>query len=110
MNRHTSFIVAFFLLVASGYGQQTDLRKEQQMEELVESLSASEDGPESSLLLEDISYYAGHPIYINMASEEELLRLNLLNFTQVRTILAYRQKYGQILTLKELAVMGCFSK
>src|SRR5665647_1378511 len=110
MNRHTSFIVAFFLLAASGYGQQTDLRKEQQMEELVESLSASEDGSESSLLLEDISYYAGHPIYINRASEEELLRLNFLNFRQVRSILAYRQKYGQILTLKELTVMGSFSR
>jgi len=110
MSRSTSFIVAFFLLTASGYGQQTDFRKEQQMEELVESLSASEDGSESSLLLEDISYYAGHPIYINKASEEELLRLNFLNFRQVRSILAYRQKYGQILTLKELAVMGGFSK
>jgi len=110
MNRHTSLIVALFLLTASGYGQQTDLRKEQQMEELVESLSASEDGSESSLLLEDISYYAGHPIYINRASEEELLHLNFLNFRQVRIILAYRAKYGQILTLKELAVMGGFSK
>jgi hypothetical protein len=110
MNRHTSFIVTLFLLASSGYGQQTDLRKEQQMEELVESLSASEDGSESSLLLEDISYYAGHPIYINRASEEELLRLNILNFRQVRNILAYRQKYGKILTLKELAVMGGFSK
>ena len=110
MNWHTSFVVALFLLAASGYGQQTDLHKEQQMEELVESLSASEDGSESSLLLEDISYYAGHPIYINKASEEELLRLNFLNFRQVRTILAYRQKYGKILTLKELAVMDGFSK
>ncbi len=110
MGRHTSFIVAFFLLATSGYSQQTDLSKEQQMEELVESLSASEDGSESSLLLEDISYYTGHPIYINKASEEELLRLNFLNFKQVRSILAYRQKYGKILTLKELSVMGGFSK
>ena len=110
MKRCTSFFVLSFLLAASGFGQQTDLRKEQQIEELVESLSASENGSESSLLLEDISNYAGHPIYINKASEEELLRLNFLNFRQVRSILVYREKYGQILTLKELTVIGGFSK
>ncbi|MCK9411017.1 MAG: helix-hairpin-helix domain-containing protein [Prolixibacteraceae bacterium] len=110
MNRHTFFNLAFILLAASGYSQQTDLRKEQEMEELVEALSTSEEGSETSLLLEDISYYTGHPIYINKATEEELLRLNMLNFRQVRSILDYRETYGKILTLKELEVMGGFSK
>ncbi|MEI7828309.1 MAG: helix-hairpin-helix domain-containing protein [Prolixibacteraceae bacterium] len=97
-------------LALSGNGQQSDLQKEQQLEELVESLAATEDGTtESSLLLEDISYYTGHPIFINKATEEELLRLNFLNFKQVRSIIAYRTKYGKILTLKELAIFSDFS-
>ncbi|MCK9638925.1 MAG: helix-hairpin-helix domain-containing protein [Prolixibacteraceae bacterium] len=110
MSRPSTFFAALLLWSASGYGQQTDLRKEQQMEELVESLSASEDGSESSLLLEDISFYTGHQIYINKATEEELLRLNMLNFSQVQKILTYRESYGQILTMKEFTVMGGFSK
>ncbi|HEY5511671.1 MAG TPA: helix-hairpin-helix domain-containing protein [Prolixibacteraceae bacterium] len=91
--------------------QQTDLRKEQQMEELVESLATSEDGSsESSLLLDDLSYYSAHPLYINKVTEDELMRLNLLNFKQVRSIISYRKKYGSILTIRELAVMGDFSE
>ncbi len=104
-------IAQLLILATSGYGQQIDLRKEQQMEELVESLSSSDDASsEGSLLLEDLSFYTTHPIYINRATEEELLRLNLLNFKQVRSIMAYRAKYGQILTINELSLMGDFSE
>ena len=111
LNRITLSFALIFVLAPSGFGQQTDLRKEQQTEELVESLLSSDDAAsESSLLLEDLSFYTSHPIYINMATEEELLRLNFLNFKQVRSIIAYREKYGQILTLKELSVLGDFSE
>jgi hypothetical protein len=97
-------------LVKSGYCQQTELKKEQRMEELIESLEVTDEATsEGSLLLEDLSYYATHPILINKATEEELSRLNLLNFRQVRSILNYREKYGQILTIKELSVLGEFS-
>jgi len=105
------FSVQLLPFIVSGFGQETNLRKEQQMEELAESLASSEDGSsESSLLLDDLSYYAGHPISINTATEEELLRLNLLNFKQVQTIIGYREKYGQILTLNELGVTGDFTE
>jgi hypothetical protein len=105
-----SFLIVLFA-VNIGLAQQTDLRKEQQMEELVESLTTSEDGSSgSSLLLEDLSFYATHPIYINKATEDELLRLNFLNFKQVSNIITYRKKYGSILTIKELSVMEDFSE
>jgi hypothetical protein len=109
--KFSSILSSLFLFLAlSGYGQQTDLQKEKQMEELVESLAAAEDGTtESSLLLDDISDYSGNPIFINKATEEELLRLNFLNFKQVRSIIAYRTKYGKILTLKELAILSDFN-
>ncbi len=105
------WLLLIFVSATSGYAQQTDLRKEQQIEELVESLAASNDGTsESTLLLDDLSYYSGHPIFINLATEEELLRLNLFNFKQVRDIISYREKYGQIITLNELSVMDDFSE
>jgi len=112
INKFNLVLVLLMLgAITSGYPQQTDLRKEKQIEELVESLAASDDGTsESTLLLEDLSYYSGHPIFINMATEEELLRLNLFNFKQVRDIISYREKYGAIITLNELSVMDDFSE
>jgi len=81
------------------------------MEELVENMAElDEAGTESTLLLDDLSYYAAHPILINKATEEELLRLNLMNFKQVRSIIAYREKCGKILTLDELSLLGDFSE
>jgi len=92
------------------FAQQTDLRKELRREELVESLAETEDGTMAgSLVLEDLDSFSTQPIYINLANEEELVRLHLFNFKQVQDIINYREKYGEILTLKELAVMGNFS-
>ena len=107
-----AIILALVLLAnAPSFCQQTDLKKELQIEQLAESMAASEDGTsESTLLLEDLSYYLDHPIYINKATEEELLRLSLFNFKQVRDIITYREKYGEILTLNELTIMGNFSE
>lgn len=105
------FILTWMLLPAlSGYGQQNDPLREQRMEELSESLAASaETSAESSLLLEDLGYYAEHPVFINRATEEELLHLNLFNFRQIQTILTYRERYGKILSLTELAVLEGFN-
>jgi hypothetical protein len=104
-------VMLMFETFTPGYAQQTDLRKEQQMEQLAESLAASDNGSsESTLLLEDLSYYSGQPIFINLATEEELLRLNLFNFKQVHEIISYREKYGSIITLNELSVMNDFSE
>jgi len=103
-------LVLVLLANTPSFSQQTDLRKEQQIEELAESMVASEEGAtEGTLLLEDLSYYLDHPIYINKATEEELLRISLFNFKQVRDIITYREKYGEILTLDELRVMENFS-
>ncbi len=107
--RKIMIVVALTVLAIPDFAQEHDLRKEMRREELVESLTETEDGTTAgSLLLEDLDYYSAHPIFINLATEEELMHLNLFNFKQVQDILNYRQKYGEILTLKELAVMGKF--
>jgi len=109
ISKWSLFQLIFMLMAVSGYAQQPDQIRERQIEELTESMAASDDAAtETTLLLEDLNYYASHPILINTATEEELLRLNLFNFKQVSTILHYREKYGQILTLKELMVTGDF--
>ena len=103
-------VLVLALPALQNFAQQTDLNKELRREELVESLAETEDGTMAgSLVLEDLDSFSTQPIYINLASEEELLRLHLFNFKQVQDIINYREKYGEILTLKELAVMGNFS-
>jgi len=110
LNNCTIFFMLLFFEGTSAFGQQTDLRKELQIEQLAESMAAAENGiTESTLLLEDLSYYLDHPIFINKATEEELLRISLFNFKQVRDIIAYREKYGEIISLVELSVMDNFS-
>lgn len=110
--RSLSILFQFVILSCfSVSAQQAEFLKERRMEELAEKLSASgEAGAESSLLLEDLTRYSVQPVYINQASEEELLRLNLLNFSQVRSIVNYRVKYGGILTIDELRVMPGFDE
>ena len=101
-----TILLSFVIIIAFGNNCYA-----QQIEELVESLASSEDGgTESSLLLEDLSFYTTHPVYINKATEEELTRLNFLNFRQIKTILDYRKKYGSILTINELSVLEDFNE
>ncbi|MCE1199441.1 MAG: helix-hairpin-helix domain-containing protein [Marinilabiliales bacterium] len=76
---------------------------ERNTEELTESLAGeSDETAVSSLLLEDLTESANHPININRISETELQRLNLLNYAQIKKLLDYRRMYGPILTMQEL--------
>jgi hypothetical protein len=109
MNRpEIPFLILYLLsVVATASAQQTELQREKRMEELVESFSSGEEATsEGSLLLEDINHYINHPVYVNQANEEELTRINLLNFKQIRSILSYREKYGKIMTPDELSIAG----
>ena len=103
-------IFQFIFAIEDVSAQETDLRREQQMEELAEAIASNEEGStEGSVLLEDMNFLSQHPLLINQASEEELLRYHLFNFKQIKDLIDYRTRYGGILTLKELTVIGGFS-
>ncbi len=114
MSRVPSLILPLSLIIIpafSSFAQQKEVLKERRIEELAEKLASSEDvGTEGSLLLDDLIKYSGQPVNINQATEDELLRLSLLNYGQVRSILSYRKKYGKILTMNELAVLEGFNE
>jgi hypothetical protein len=91
-------------LIYEDFNEEKDRRFEQIIEALSES-TFSED--QNSLLLDDLTKYSENPLNINTASAEELQRLNLLAYPQIRNILSYRSKYGPLLSLYELnAVEG----
>lgn len=50
-----------------------------------------------------------HPLNLNRASEEELTRFPLLSSFQVLSILEYREEYGDILSVGELALIDGFN-
>ena len=84
--------------------------REQEIEQIIESIRESaEDETESALVLEDLTHLAEQPLYINSASGADMEKLHFLNFSQIATIISYREKHGDILSSYELSSLPGFS-
>ena len=63
------------LLFHAGFAQINDGQKEKEMEQAVEAIAESDEVDiDNSVLLEDLTANAEHPVNINRANEEELTR------------------------------------
>lgn len=92
------------------FSQNKDGGSEQQMEQVLESVAESDEGDiDNSTLLEDMTTNAEHPVNINFASEDELSRLNLLDFNQIQNLISYRKKFGLIVSNYELSAIEGFT-
>jgi len=107
MKRLANYLIISSMVICNrGFSQIYDYQTENRMEQVIESISESEDGDvENSEILEDISHNAEHPVNINMASEEELEKLNVLDFRQIHNIISYRKQYGYFVSNYELAAV-----
>jgi len=93
-----------------GFSQINEEQKERLIEEVIESIGESEESDiDNSVFLDDITTNAEHQININTASEEELERLNSLDFRQIQNILDYRKKYGFFVSSYELTAVEGFT-
>ena len=100
------YVILLLLLIgfpkisfSQGLEDQTDY----ELEQAVESIATSEEGDvDNSVMLEDLTSNLEHPININLANENELERLNRLNFSQIQQILTYRKEFGFFSSLSEL--------
>ena len=94
------FLTAFCLILNA---QDLDNEKDNLIEQIIESLGESNEGEAyNPLILDDLIKYSEKPLNINMATVGELERLNVLDFGQIQNILAYRKKYGYLLSAYEL--------
>ena len=77
---------------------------DEQLEALAEKKDAEPTDDSDELDLE----FCLHPLNLNMAREEDLIQLHLLQTMQIKNFLIYRNLLGPLLTVHELqAVPGC---
>lgn len=93
--------------VAQTVSAQSESRFEQLLEAMVE---AGTDDVEVASILEDLTALAEEPLNINSASVAEFDQLHLLSYTQVQSIISYRENYGAIVSSYELIALPQFSK
>jgi len=103
------FIILFItsmVIIPQGFSQNLDEQKEKQMEQAIESIAASDETDiTNSVILDDITKITEHPVNINMASQEELENLYMLDFRQIQNIIVYRKQYGFFVSYDELAAV-----
>jgi hypothetical protein len=111
--RFSAAIVWLFvaLLFAGTAKAQTDTSTtpdpvQQQIENLSENLE-NEDADYTNLI-DNLSYYAAHPLNLNTASREDLEDLGLLNDVQLNALLAHREKFGTLISVYELQAVDGF--
>ena len=93
-----------------GFSQVNEEQKELQIERIIESIAGSEEEDvNDSVILEEITSNAEHQININLATEEDLEQLNMLDFRQIQNILQYRKQYGFIVSGSELSALEGFT-
>ncbi len=75
---------------------------------LEEIVASTDDENQAALILEELIRLADHPLDINHARAEELAGLYYLNDFQIFSLLEYRKKYGDLLSLTELDLIPGF--
>jgi hypothetical protein len=56
----------------------------------------------------NLSWYYDHPLDLNIATQEQLQDLGLLNELQIESLLRHRQQYGKLLSIYELQAVQNF--
>ena len=109
MKWYTFPMFTFLLLPFLGFAQQ-DNTKQKLLEQIIESLAEEiSDETDQSALLEELEQLAETPVNLNRATVTDLEKLPFLNTAQVQNLIAYRNKFGQFLTLNEIQAIDGFT-
>ncbi len=79
------------------------------IQQLIETHTQEGEEQEALALFEDYQQYLEHPLDLNNASAAELRQFPLFNEFQVQSLLGYRQSYGALFSLHELALIHGFN-
>ena len=105
MNGRIAISIFLFFWSSAIYAQLTprarlDNYTEQRIENIAEALQ--DDNVDYQELFDNLTFYSEHPIDLNTADREDLLSLPMLSETQISNFLAFRKKYGPLVSLYEL--------
>jgi hypothetical protein len=101
--------ILIYIIPIFGYSQNKELKNDviqQRIEFIAQQYESS--NIDFSNLIEILTYYFDHPLNINTANQEDLEALSLLTPFQIRTLLNYRIKNGDLLTIYELRNLESF--
>lgn len=105
-SRWLAFILSIWLLPCLGQSP-TEQNLYDRIVEIAEQGSELREGNvDFNTLLEDLVYYAKHPLNLNTADREDLLTLNLLSETDILLILGYRAQLKEFVEVDELRLAG----
>lgn len=102
------WLVISLLMLLAGTAWAQDVP--QSIEDVLEQLQDSESGQASEDLLQWYESLLLSPLNINAATRSQLEELRLLSLFQIESLLEYREEYGAILSLSELAVVDGFNR
>ncbi len=103
--RKLAFILSFLLAVQSVLAQ--DVMRG--IEDLLEQMQGEETGASPESLVQWYEDLLRNPLNINAATRSQLEQLQVLSLFQIESLLEYREEYGDILSLSELAAVDGFS-
>jgi hypothetical protein len=102
MNRLSLFLFICLLISCYQIEAQHVSPVNKWIEYVEEMASETEDAERIESLYTELSYLSEHPFELNRATDAQLHKLPFLSDAQIHNILAYRERYGKILTIYEL--------
>lgn len=80
------------------------------IEDLIEEMAeGSDDQQDFSIVTENLYDFFKDPLNLNVAREEDLAKIPLLNTFHIKSLLSYRDQNGPLLTIYELQLIEGFS-
>jgi len=102
-------LIIGLLFAINGVFAQKTQQPNQVIEDLVEEIAQQHEGEfDFTQVTNDLYYFIDNPIELNSATDETLEQLRLLNDFQIKSLLNYRQKNGQLQTIYELQLVDGF--
>ncbi len=99
--------ICVFCGIYTGYAQELSAEGERVIETILEDTETDE---QDNQIVQELYYYAEHPLNINEATEEELQRLYLLNPFQINNLKDYIKSRGDILSKYEMQMIYGFDR
>ena len=104
--RNAITVVLFLCFILQSFSQEPEPKVKQDISDItdkIENVAQSTDEVlDYSDLIQDLKYYQENPLNLNYASTSDLEKLFFLNEMQIFNLIAYRESYGNFLTIFEL--------